>query len=54
MTSLPVPTWRLLYSGKPGEKIKLLPTGGAVVVHPNNSPKVVRIDGRVEKLKDIA
>lgn len=41
---------KVTYRTKPGEQLKLLPDGRAVVAHPERPPKVVTPDGRVEEL----
>lgn len=42
---------RLVYAGKPGERISMIyGTACAIVVHPEHPPKIVRADGSVEVL----
>lgn len=41
---------RVHYEGQPGEQIKLLKDGRAIVAHPEHAPKVVNLDGTVETL----
>lgn len=39
----------IVYTAKPGERVKLLPNGNAVVVHPEHPPRILEIkDGKVQ------